>query len=159
MKLYILLLTAFLSFSTHLYSNDSNIKIEHLKHDKDMFQAIKKAKTTVNKFIQLCEEKGEGNYPAIKYTIVDNGRTHMWLLIKEINKDYFEAELFETPPYFNKYKVGDSFNIKFDEIMDWMIIVDGTLHGGYTTRVIRNKLSEKKKIEMDEYMGIERYAN
>ena len=39
------------------------------------------------------------------------------------------------------------------EIQDWMIIDDGRLVGGYSVRVLAERMSEDERKEMEEHMG------
>ena len=46
-------------------------------------------------------------------------------------------------------RLGQSLDFEPEQITDWMYIEDGLLVGGYTTRVIRNRMSPKERMEYD----------
>ena len=50
-------------------------------------------------------------------------------------------------------KYGDTVIVRRNEISDWMYLDNNVLVGGYTIRVIRNKMSKEERIRMDKEAG------
>ena len=50
-------------------------------------------------------------------------------------------------------KYGDTVLVRRDEITDWMYIDSNVLRGGYTIRVVRNRLSKDQRAKMDKNLG------
>ncbi len=139
---------------------DSGIKSIKVTSDDEAIQlTIKEAKNSILNFKQLIDKFSHEYSPMIKYTIEDNNyKMHMWLIVEEVKNHCFIASLFEVPSEFTSYKEGDLFEIEENEILDWMINIEGEVHGGYSLRYQREQLSEIKQIEFDEYTGIKTFC-
>jgi len=51
-------------------------------------------------------------------------------------------------------KIGDTIEIRPNEISDWMYIDNGTLRGGSTIRVLRNRMSVEERTAFDAEYGV-----
>ncbi|MCF6189799.1 MAG: DUF2314 domain-containing protein [Cocleimonas sp.] len=123
----------------------------------DMRKAEKKARATLSNFRELIKQHEEIN-AMIKVKLEEtNTSARMWLIVDKVYKDKFKAHLFETPSDFVEYQAGDSFTIKDEDIIDWMLNVDGDVYGAYTIREQRKAMASEEKKEMDEYMGVKNY--
>jgi len=69
----------------------------------------------------------------------------------------FVATPFEVPTSFKSVKVGTEITLTISDVLDWMIIDEGSAHGGYSIRFLRSQKSENEKKKFDEFMGIEAY--
>lgn len=69
----------------------------------------------------------------------------------------FWASIFEIPPEFTSYKVGDEVDVPETAVLDWMLNQDGVLHGGFSLRYQRSLLPEEKRAEFDRHIGVVRY--
>ena len=73
----------------------------------------------------------------------------VYLLKMENYKGYVNNDAGKT----TEVKYGDTVIVSKDEITDWMYLDNNVLRGGYTIRAIRNRLSKKGRMEMDESLG------
>ncbi len=122
--------------------------------DEAMNAAILKANETLDDFNKgLADFKADSHALKVKFS---NGKDieHMWVGdIKYIDGQY-SGILNNDPEYITEYKAGDKINIDSGKISDWMYLVNGKLFGGYTIRVIRDKMSEEERQQFDEESGM-----
>lgn len=123
----------------------------------DMKTAEKKARESLDQFKQLIKNSADVN-PLIKVHLQEtNTSARMWMIVDTVNKDSFDAHLFEVPSDFEELQAGDKFDITNNEILDWMFNDSGDVYGAFTIRVQRQSMTENERKEMDEYMGVIRY--
>lgn len=97
--------------------------------------------------------------PCVKVRLVDGDEcAFLWLLVVSADETSFVGSIFEIPPEFKSYRVGDELTVEPQSVLDWMINENGTLHGGYSLRYQRNLLPEHKRSRFDEHIGVTRYA-
>ena len=141
----------------HEKNDHEAVVIDSPSDNPSMRNAEEKARQTLKEFREIIKSKPE-IYPMIKVRIEDiNTASRMWLFVDEVEEGGFKAHLFEVPTDFEKYKAGDRFNVKDEEILDWMINDNGEVNGAYTIRVLRDEMSEEERKKMDEHMGVSRY--
>lgn len=125
--------------------------------DEEMNDAINKAKHTLGDFKKALAS----NNPAyaefcIKMSFVkpDGGGEHIWLnQIVEKDNAYF-GSVGNVPEYITGIKLGDTLQIDNDRISDWMYVHNDTLCGGYTLRLIRNRMDEAERSLFDSENGL-----
>jgi len=139
---------------------EPGIKVDYrASNDPGMEQASLTARNSLNEFRNLIHENGSVGIPLVKKTLSD-GKTsiHMWLYVEEDHGGSFVASLLEIPTGFTGHQVGDRLTVCCDELLDWMLNVDGTLHGGFSLRHQRSQLSEAEQIDFDRHIGVYTYA-
>jgi uncharacterized protein YegJ (DUF2314 family) len=62
------------------------------------------------------------------------------------------------PGNFTQFSVGQKIRVQDADVMDWMILDQDTLHGGYSLRYSRAKLDEAGKARFDSHVGVRVYA-
>lgn len=75
---------------------------------------------------------------------------HIWLANIEYKDGQYTGVVDNVPLSIKNVKMGDTLNISNADITDWFYIEDGKLYGGYTIRVLRDKMSEKERRQFDE---------
>jgi uncharacterized protein YegJ (DUF2314 family) len=66
----------------------------------------------------------------------------------------FSGEFFEVPAALQKWhKVGERLWFDPDDVFDWMAIDNGHLAGGFTIRVVRDRLSTDDRSRYDACIG------
>jgi Uncharacterized protein conserved in bacteria len=124
--------------------------------DKEMNEAIKTANQTLHEFEVALKSK---NPSFSTFSLKTSFKTpqnieHIWVSdIKIIDGNYFGI-VDNLPEYTNDVKLGDTIEIKRNTISDWMYLENNKLHGGYTIRAVRNKMTEKEKKQFDEENGL-----
>ncbi|QLC65706.1 DUF2314 domain-containing protein [Flavobacterium sp. LPB0248] len=159
MKSYILILISLFCLTS---CKDSN-KIEREgeptiysveSEDPEMNAAILEANKTLDEF-----NKGLSNFNADSHSLKvkfsnSKGIEHMWIgEIKYIDGNY-SGILNSDPEYITEYKAGDKIDIETSKISDWMYLIKGKLYGGYTIRVLRDRMSEEERKVFDEESGM-----
>lgn len=86
---------------------------------------------------------GFSGYNSVKFKNKEG--VYVWLENVNIEDIYFVGELAEN---------GISQQVLIDDVIDWMIIDEGRLIGGYTIRHYRDTLDEDTKVSFDNDFGV-----
>ncbi|WP_312825704.1 DUF2314 domain-containing protein [Epilithonimonas sp.] len=113
--------------------------------DKEMNSAIELANKTLMDFDEALKFSENENFALkIRYDF-HNKSEHIWAVnIEKIGDDYFGI-IDNLPNSVTHVKLTDKVKIEKDKISDWMFSKKGKLVGGFTIRVIRNRMSELEK--------------
>lgn len=60
-----------------------------------------------------------------EYEMEEEFREHIWFRLIELKENRLVASLTQEPYYIDKLKTGDVLEIKYEDITDWIILVDG----------------------------------
>lgn len=133
-------------------SRDGVVQVD--ENDAAMNAAITKARATVNQFSQaLNRPKPNQRGFSVKKAFNQSGKIeHMWLNDVEFDGKQFVGFLANDPRSVRNLKRGDRVTAAPNEISDWMYIENNRLMGGYTIRVLRDKLSTKERADFDRSM-------
>lgn len=128
--------------------------------DPEYQQTIVDAQNTLDQFRAMLPEDGSPMPSAMVKTLIEEGenRAFMWLMNTMCDGDEFVAMFFEVPQNFTEYAEGDFVRIAAQDVMDWMVNDEGTLHGGYSIRYQRERKPEAERADYDAYIGVTRYA-
>lgn len=134
-------------------------KVDHIKVDdaarQAMDAAILKARAQIDVFVHALEApSSEPKYFSVKkrFTYTNDGHTtteDIWLAKVVYSDGVFVGYVANEPVYVKDIKVGDKATVAKAEAMDWMIIENGRLIGGYTIRVLRDLMPEKERAEFE----------
>ena len=120
--------------------------------DPAMNAAMQKAKDTVlQEFVPALQtpQAGRSGY-AIKYPVKDGDQVeHMWMNGVKYDGQKFTGQINNEPNLVKNVKLGQTLTIAPEEISDWMYIDKGRLKGGFTIRVMRDKMSAKERADFD----------
>ena len=122
--------------------------------DPEMNAAILEANETLDNF-----NKGLSNFVADSHALKvkfsnSKGIEHMWIGEIKYKDGNYSGILNHDPEYIKEYKAGDKIDIDASKISDWMYLINGKLYGGYTIRVLRDRMSEEEKKQFDEESGM-----
>lgn len=81
---------------------------------------------------------------------------HLWLRVTSVLDGLVFCSVFEAPDALH-LKGGESFVVANEVIEDWMINHEGIAFGGFSLRVIRNRLHKKEQIRLDAHAGIREF--
>lgn len=127
--------------------------------DEAINNAVREAKETLARFREIIAAGDKTVYPLVKIKLDEPaGSVFMWLLVTETLDTQFSAKLFEVPAGSTTFKIDDAFTVRDDDVVDWMVNDDGTLYGGYSLRVQRERMSDAEKRNFDKHIGVETYA-
>ena len=116
--------------------------------DDEMNRAIDTAVRYYDEFLSKFNNPGSNNSDfSVKMMFAyDGGNEHMWVN-EMFNKGERLYGLIDSDPvYATSVKAGDTIEVNKNNISDWMYLKNDTLIGGYTIKVLYNKMSEKEKI-------------
>lgn len=119
--------------------------------DPSMAAAIKKARSTVDQFIEAFNDpKPSQSDFGVKLLIEDGDHgEHMWILPMRYEDGKFTGTIQNEPDRLRNVQFGDEVDVAKEEISDWMYVDNGKLVGGYTLRVLRERMSEEERQELD----------
>ena len=126
----------------------------HMVSDEDpeMNSAMEQARASVTNFITSLKNPGQNQtYFSVKAKFIDGRHTeHIWLYDVSYDGNQFFGKIGNNPLNVKNVSLGDEFALVPSKISDWMIVEDKKLVGGYTLRVLRNRLSEEERKKFDE---------
>lgn len=130
--------------------------------DPEMTQAINRAQQKLDLFIAFLKVPMPGQiYFSVKARFDHpNGGEHMWLenITFDFEKEEFTGVLANEPIYVKNLKKGDVVHVSRRLISDWMIVEKSSegyrLLGGYTLRVLRDRMSPEERANFDRRMGL-----
>jgi len=121
--------------------------------DKEMNEAMKKARASFDTFLKAFNSENEYQYGfSVKVPFsTDAGVEHIWLSNVEVKNGKYYGEVNNLPNSVKSIKLGDIIPIDRNKISDWFYIENDKLVGGFTIRVIRNRMSatERKQFDLD----------
>ena len=116
-----------------------------------MNEAIATAQTTLNQFNEAFESnKYDTSTFALKVRFpTSTGGEHIWVTSIEIKDGNYYGIVDNIPELGANVKMGERIQLKKEDITDWMYAENGILRGGYTIRLIRNRLTKEEQIKFD----------
>ena len=135
------LLTLFVLFGSSL-ADDPDTLVRKGYSQKEMDEAIARAKREVDSFIkELAAKRGE-NF-SVKVPIEDeNGTEHFWLTDIQYGDGKFTGKIGNDPGIVKNVKFGQQRTVNKADISDWMFMRKGKMHGNYTMRPLLKTLSK-----------------
>lgn len=123
--------------------------------DTEMNAAIEKANQTLTDFnTALLNPEIEVKSLKVKFQN-ETDVEHIWLTDVEFKDGQYSGILDNEPEYITDHKIGDTINVDSKNISDWMYIENGKLFGGYTIKVLRNRMSESERKQFDAESGMQ----
>jgi uncharacterized protein YegJ (DUF2314 family) len=120
--------------------------------DKEMNAAMEKARKSVDDFIKAFQKpkKGQSDF-GIKVGITDGKQVeHFWVAVTKFDGKQFEGTINNEPALVKTIKEGEAVTVEKGKISDWMFVENKKLVGGYTVRVLRNRLTPEERKALDE---------
>ena len=117
--------------------------------DKAMAKAISRARETIDVYWAAANDpKGRKGF-AVKVKISDkNGSEHFWLRAVKRTNTGFEGIIANTPVMVKKVKEGQLYAFKKPEISDWMFFENGKIIGGFTIRVMADRMPKDQAAQI-----------
>lgn len=123
--------------------------------DTAMNSAMEKSRESVDTFIGALQspKAGQSGF-AIKKRFSDGKHTeHIWLLPVTYDGKRFQGVVNNIPVDITGVAIGQSVFVEPNQISDWMYLENGKLMGGYTIRVLRERMAPAERIEFDRSGG------
>lgn len=120
--------------------------------DEEMNEAMDKARKSLEDFIKVVQkpQKTHSSF-AVKVAVRDGKNVeHFWVALEKFDGKQFDGTIGNDPMLVKTVKAGDRIKVPKDKVEDWMYIEKAKLVGGYTVRVLRNRLSPEERKALDE---------
>ena len=158
--------TLLLFFTFCVLSCNSNKKTEKenepkifdvFENDTEMNKITEKAVQTLDSFdVALKNKTSEFSFFALKKKFEEDGNVeHIWIgSVQSKGNRKYVGVIDNLPKKIKSVKLGDTVVINKNEISDWMYIKNSELHGGYTIRLLRERMTEDERKEFDANSGM-----
>jgi uncharacterized protein YegJ (DUF2314 family) len=119
--------------------------------DPEMNAAMQKARSQVSSFLdRLRQPKTTDRHFSVKVPLRDGERVeHFWLEDVRYENGMFRGTLGNDPEVVRGHKFGEPVEVAADGISDWMYVDGDHLVGGFTIRVLRDRMSPAERAELD----------
>ena len=120
--------------------------------DPQMTAAIAKARETIPQFISALQLPSPSQTDfTIKVGFAEDGDTeYMWVTPVTYDGTRFNGKLDNEPVQVRNVKLGDAVSVEPARVADWMYVDSGKLVGGYTLRVLRDRMTPEQRRRYDE---------
>lgn len=115
--------------------------------DPEMESAFAEARASLDQFIQLLAEPNPTRTFAalkIRFTLPDGTTQDIWCDEVTYKEGQFTGNMGDDLPSLRLY-FGDRIPLSQNDIVDWMIVQDGKLIGGFTIRVAYSRMTPAEK--------------
>jgi uncharacterized protein YegJ (DUF2314 family) len=119
--------------------------------DAEMNGAISNAQASLTNFIAAFQApRTNQNYFLIKGKF-NEGKTveHIWVADLTFSGQAFKGVIANQPESIHSLQFKQPVAVPLPEVSDWMFVQDGKLMGAYTSRVLRNRMTEQQRHELD----------
>jgi uncharacterized protein YegJ (DUF2314 family) len=118
--------------------------------DEDMNAAIEQAQATLDTFVEFLNspKPGQTHFSIkAKFATTDEPASfeHIWLYDVEYDGEQFSGRIGNQPLDATYLNLDEKVKVPREDVSDWMIIEDGVLLGGYTLRVLVDRMSAEEK--------------
>ncbi len=130
-------------------------EIYHVPGDDEvMNRATEAAKNTIKTFDSALRSRNPSSQRFSLKAKFDKpyGAEHIWVGNISINNGRYFGVVDNVPNAIPNLKIGDA--IEVNNITDWMYIENGVLRGGYTIRVLRDRMSAEERKAFDAEFGV-----
>jgi uncharacterized protein YegJ (DUF2314 family) len=122
--------------------------------DKEMNFAVECAKMTYPAFLKNFARYNEDSNKsglAVKMRFEhDSGVEHMWVNNLYLENNQLYGVLDSDPIHIERLKSGDTLEVKTDSVSDWMYVEKGKLVGGYTIKVLYNRMTKEEQKQTEQ---------
>ncbi len=140
------------------------------RDDAQMNAAIQRAKATLPQFLAAVKRKsGLRLTDAVKIKVKDERWSResgedrfafIWVWSVKDEGSKLRASIVELPKEgINDLAEGQDTVFSPDQVCDWMITQGPNIWGGFTMRVLRDRMGPKERAQYDEYTGLSVYHN
>lgn len=124
--------------------------------DAEMNDAIREARSTLDEFtaaFRLRQVDHSGYALKVMYPDQVGGHEHVWITDLSLEDGVFSGIVGNVPEYTIEVEAGQYVTVNPEAISDWMYLDGGVLRGGYTLRVLYNRMSPGLRKEFETNSG------
>jgi uncharacterized protein YegJ (DUF2314 family) len=127
--------------------------------DPEMDAAIQQARDSLPRFMEMLTSPAPGQTCfGLKARFPVQGAAgeheHIWLSDVRQLEDHFAARIANHPQRLDYLQLYDLITVYPDDVTDWIIIQNGELLGGYTVRVLRDRMSARERQQLEARAGV-----
>lgn len=134
---------------------DSVVEVSSV--DVGMNEAMVKAKQNISQFEKaLKDNNSEFKNFGVKIAFAsDIGDEYLWIstIVYSKEKNVYAGIVNSNPMYTKLVKYDEIVEFKLEDVADWMYFKGNLLIGGYTIRVLRDRMSNKERENFDKESG------
>ena len=123
--------------------------------DPEMETAVRRARDSAQDFLRrLTAPPPSQTSAAVRVTLEDEGVTeHVWLAEPRIEGDHFVGRLDNDLVQIRRWRAGDTVRVPQAALSDWLAIDAGHLVGGFSIRLLRNRMPSAERQRFDRSAG------
>lgn len=126
------------------------------ENDPEMNKVIEMAKQSLDSFDYAFNHYTRVfTFFGLKKRFQENENVeHIWIGNIKFENGIYIGIIDNLPEKITSVKLGDTVKIDKKDISDWMYIKNAELYGGYTIRLLRNRMSESERQKFDAESGM-----
>jgi len=119
--------------------------------DSAMNAAIAKAQATISEFVRRLEQPPASQTDiGLKVRLSDGHEIeHVWLVDVHHTGERVWGRINNDVERIHNHRIGDSVSVALSEVSDWLAIDAGRLVGGYSIRLLRERMSPTERAAFD----------
>jgi uncharacterized protein YegJ (DUF2314 family) len=117
--------------------------------------AIVEARRTVGEFLRAYRARGGQQRDfRIKMLVAERGLVEQfWVSVESATDGSFTGTIGNHPGDITGVKYGERVTVPAGEVSDWMYVENGVLRGGYSVRLMRDRLQPEERPAFEREMG------
>lgn len=109
--------------------------------DPRMTAAAAEANRRIGEFLTAFSQRQPDDTFAVKLPFADaSGLEYMWVSVTAIDDACFHGRLDNQPAFVTTVRAGQTVHVPRAKLNDWLYVRGGELHGGFTLRLLGEKL-------------------
>lgn len=123
--------------------------------DVEMLTSMKQARATLPQFLAAVQHHDSSAYNfAVKLPFADGAQTeYIWLGEPALENGKWYGTVDNTPEYTHAVQEGERVSFDTAKVADWNYTSNGELVGGYSIRLLRNRMTPEERAEFDKSTG------
>lgn len=123
--------------------------------DPELRDAMLQAQATLGTFIErLPELRATGAGTSIKFPLTENDVTeHVWMSDVDFDGEHLTGYLASEPLRLVSWSFGDRVTTPVGLVLDWAVVDDSTLYGGFSVYVFNARASPQDLMAQDAHRG------
>ena len=133
-------------------SDDAVVKVK--AEDSEMNAAISAAQASITNFMAVfLNPQTNQQYFLVKGRFTA-GRVveHIWVADLRYDGGVFHGVIANEPEGISGLRFKQPVKVQLGQISDWMFVQDGKLVGGFTSRVLRTRMTAQQRRELDAHI-------
>lgn len=154
----ILLIISGCNSPTHKLEREGKPTIYNVESDDpEMMEAIRRGKSTFPQFMAaITSHDSTIINPAVKVHYDDGvQREFLWVGNLTIENDQLYGIIDNEPEFTQQVKIGQKVIVDTSIVADWNYTQNNRLSGGYTIKLLRNRMPPEERAEFDQSTGLQ----